>query len=145
MGTDIFASGLPQEQIIFLRSLLAESGIKFIGLLEKESSIEGITFKDSYPFVESFPAWIEDLFSHCGTVAGELEKLARGGHRIDNISQHSDMDSSTARRRIPDVAVENYVNDSFLQVWYSIAAPLENPGYVCKVGEGEWLSYSLEL
>lgn len=132
---ELLCNGLIDDQINYLDKLLVESGERFKHLLARESSIEGLVFSSDYPFVESQP-WIDELFPYFRNKDDDERILSAGGSAVY-------MSLSNARL-YPDLCIESFVPDSFISVWFSIAAGCQSPGFIRKVKDNEWDAYGLE-
>ena len=133
---EFFNDDLVKDQLKYMNDLFSVSLKRFTSLLSKETSIEGLTFKKTYPFVDSYPDWIAELFPYYREKEEEEAIMQSGGSMIN-----FDDDGLTVNR----FAVESSVPDSFIAIWYPIAAQVESPGFVWKSGPKNWLAYGLEL
>lgn len=136
MAPDALCSGLIADQIKKLEDLLAFSGERFVSLLQRESKLE-LTFQDEYPFIKSYPEWIDGLFPYIRKKEVDEQIIAAGGHMVFN--------SLEGMSKFPNVCVPQEVTDNFIVVWYPIAAQFDQPGYIWKTSEKKWQTYSLEL
>jgi len=127
-----------QGELDRLSSFLNQSGNRFIDLLKNESSINGVEFKNKYPFIEKYPEWIRDLFPYYRPRHVESEILSAGGSFIN-------FNDTLGVEYLSEIVVEAIVPDSFIVVWYSIAAQFAEPGFVWKSGKKQWLAHGLEL
>lgn len=122
-------------QLKHMKSLLNLSGERFVELLKKETSISGLVFKETYPFVQEYPNWISDLFPYYRSKE-EDENIIKSGGSVINFDGPIESNSTV---------VESNVPDSFIVVWYPIAAGYAEPGFTWKVDDKRWLAHSLEI
>lgn len=135
-GDEVVNEDLVSEQVKHMKSLLDISGERFKSLLLKETSFKDIVVQDNYPFVAEYPDWINELFPYSRKAAEEEHIIQRGGSMIN----FDDGDGSTLNH----FAVEPSVPDSFVVVWYPIAAQVRFPGFIWKSGDKNWLAYGFE-
>lgn len=133
---EVVNEDLVSDQVKYMQKLLEISGKRFKSLLLEETSIKGITFQDNYPFIADYPDWINELFPYSRSAVDEKVIIQNGGSMIN----FDDGDGSTVNH----FAVESSVPDSFVVVWYPIAAQVEFPGFIWKSGDKNWLAYGFE-
>lgn len=124
------------DQLVFLKKLLADAGTRFKRLLAEETQLTGLTYLDHYPFVQSYPKWISDLFPYVRDQGEDNEILLNGGSNVYFFDSDTD--------QVPDVCIYSDVPDSFISVWFPIAAGFSSPGFIWKDNESSWKAYGLE-
>ena len=116
-----------KEGIESLEVLMELTRVRFHSLLEKESEYQ-LSFSDKYPSIVNAPEWIRDLFPY------DLSKYQKEKIKPTVKSSCGSIGGCIIHDDIPD---------SFIQVWWPVAANYASPGYLTKAENG-WLSRGTE-